>query len=283
MLPPTKLANAIRHVESNLTFTIMEIGAVPVPGEKEPFHELLSAFPGSQIIAFELNPQLCAELNREAPRGLRYFPTALGRTEEMRPLYETVHPMCTSLYRPNEALLDCFSNLEVSRLKSIASVETVSLDRFTADRKIADVDFIKIDIQGAELDVFQGGSRALRDLVALVTEVEFVPLYVDQPLFGDVCRFLSDQGLMFHKFIGLAGRTLRPTIANNDPNFAIQHLWADAMFVRNVTTLADLSPRKLLKLAVMSYLYESSDLTVHCLRLYDQQCGTQVLERLVAQ
>jgi FkbM family methyltransferase len=283
MPPSTKLANAIRDIENNLTFTIIEIGAVPLSNRKEPFHDLLNAFPGSQLIAFELDKQLCADLNRKSPRGMRYFAVALGRTEETRPLYETVHPMCTSLYRPNEPLLDCYNNLHVAKLKSISSVETVSLDRFTADHEIRDVDFIKIDIQGAELEVFQGGGRALRDLVALVTEVEFVPLYVDQPLFGDVCRFLSDQGLMFHKFIGLAGRTLRPTIANNDPNFAIQHLWADAMFVRNVTTLTDLSPRKLLKLAVMSYLYESSDLTVHCLRLYDQQCGTQVLERLLAQ
>ena len=283
MPPPTKLANAIRDIENNLTFTIMEIGAAPLADRKEPFHDLLNAFPGSQLIAFELDKQLCADLNRKSPRGMRYFPVALGRTEETRPLYETVHPMCTSLYRPNEPLLDCYNNLHVAKLKSISSVETVSLDRFTADHEIRDVDFIKIDIQGTELDVFQGGSRALRDLVAVVSEVEFVPLYVDQPLFGDVCRFLADQGLMFHKFIEIAGRTLRPTIANNDPNFAIQQLWADAMFVRNVPTLAELSPRKLLKLALLSYLYESGDLVIHCLRLYDEQRGTRLLEVFLAQ
>jgi hypothetical protein len=57
----------------------------------------------------------------------------------------------------------------------------------------------------------------------------------------------------------------------------------DATFVRDVPTLALLSSRQLLKLAVLSYLYESSDLTIHCLRLYDERCGTQVLQRLVAQ
>src|SRR5262249_37535612 len=148
----------------------------------------------------------------------------LGRTEETRPLYETMHPMCTSLYRPNEALLDCYNNLEVAKLKSIGSVDTVSLDRFTRDRDMASGDFIKIDIQGAELEVFQGGNETLRNVLGIVTEVEFVPVYLDQPLFGDVSHFLSQHGLMFHKFIDLAGRTLRPTIANNDPNFAVQHL-----------------------------------------------------------
>jgi FkbM family methyltransferase len=282
MLPPDRLANAVREVDSGLTFTIMEIGAVPVAGEKEPFHQLLTALPGSQIIAFELDKAVCAELNRKSPRGLRYFPVALGRTEETRPLYETVHPMCTSLYRPNEALLDCYNNLEVAKLRSISSVDTISLDRFTANHGISGVDFIKIDVQGAELEIFLGGVEALRDVVAIVTEVEFVPLYIDQPLFGDVCRFLSDQGLMFHKFGRISGRTLRPTIANDDPNFAIQHLWSDAMYVREVPTLAELSPRKLLKLAMLAYLYESGDLVIHCLRLHDERCGTQLLQTFLA-
>jgi FkbM family methyltransferase len=278
MLSAAGLAEAMREVDSGLTFTIMEIGAVPIAGKKEPFHQLLDALPGSQIIAFELDKELCAELNRTSPQGLRYFPVALGRTEETRPLYETVHPMCTSLYRPNEALLDCYNNLEVAKLRSISSVETVSLDWFTSNHGISGVDFIKIDVQGASLEIFQGGVQALRDVVAIVTELEFVPMYIDQPLFGDVCRFLSDQGLMFHKFEGIAGRTLRPTIVNDDPNFPIQQLWSDAVFVRDVLTLAQLSPRKLLKLALMAYLYESGDLVIHCLRLHDERCGTQLLQ-----
>jgi FkbM family methyltransferase len=171
----------------------MEIGAAPLAERKEPFHEFLNAFPGSQVIAFELDKQLCAELNRTSQRGMRYFPVALGRTEETRPLYETVHPMCTSLYRPNEPLLDCYNNLHVAKFKSISSVETVSLDRFTGDHEIRDIDFIKIDIQGAELDVFQGGSRALRDLVAVVTEVEFVPLYESGDLVIHCLRLCDEQ------------------------------------------------------------------------------------------
>ena len=63
------------------------------------------------------------------------------------------------------------------------------------------VDFIKIDIQGAELDVFKGGVDTLKDVVAIVSEVEFIPHYIDQPLFGDVCSFLTEKGFMFHKFL----------------------------------------------------------------------------------
>jgi hypothetical protein len=38
---------------------------------------------------------------------------------------------------------------------------------------------------------------------------------------------------------------------------------------------------KLLKLSVLAQLYGSPDLTFHCLELYDAQCGTQVLQKVL--
>jgi len=281
MVPLKILAEIIGAVAPDLKFTILEIGALPIDKSKEPFHALLTAFPGSQIAAFELNKEVCAGLNLSAGRGLRYYPVALGRREETRLLYETQHPACTSLFAPNDALLDLYNGTQHSRLKLTSSVDTVSLDQFGRDHAISDVDYIKIDVQGAELDVFQGGRGTLRDVVAIVAEVEFMPLYKGQPLFGDVCAFLSEQDLMFHKFLGLAGRALKPTIVNNDPFFAVQHLWSDAMFVRHILKLPTLTPKKLLKLAVLSHLYGSPDLIFHCLEIYDKQCGTQVLQKVL--
>jgi FkbM family methyltransferase len=282
MVPLTTLAELIKAADRDLKLTMLEIGAAPYGRpEKEPFRELLDAFPGSQIVAFELDKQLCAEMNRTAPRGIRYYPAALGRRKETRPLYEAMHPMCTSLYKPNAALLSCYNNLDDMILKTVSSVDTLSLDQFTGDAGIKDVDFIKIDIQGAELEVFQGGTRTLRDAVAIVSEVEFVPLYIGQPLFGDVCRFLSEEGLMFHKSLGVGGRTVRPAMINNDPNFVVQHLWADAMYIRDLLRLPELTPPKLLKLSLLSHVYDSPDLTYYCLDLYDRQCGTNVLQGLL--
>jgi FkbM family methyltransferase len=281
MVPLNTLAEIIKAADRDLKLTMLEIGAAPVEGVKEPFRELLDAFPGSQIVAFELDKQLCANLNRTGPRGIRYYPVALGRREETRPLYETMHPMCTSLFKPNEALIGRYHNLEVGMLKSVGSVDTVSLDRFAGDTGIKDVDFIKIDIQGAELEVFEGGTTTLHDVVAVVSEVAFIPGYIGAPVFGDVCRFLSEQGLMFHKFLGLSGRALRPTIINDDPNFVVQHLWADAVFMRHILKLSDLTPPKLLKLSLLSHLYSSPDVAFYCLDLYDKQCGTNVLQKLL--
>ena len=87
-------------------------------------------------------------------------------------------------------------------------VDTVSLDYFVKAANIDRIDFIKIDVQGAELEIFRGGERSLKDVVAIVTEVEFEPIYVGQTIYEDVSIYLREQGFAFHKFLGLAGRAV---------------------------------------------------------------------------
>lgn len=274
------LGQVIHEVSDSLAFTILEVGALPLEGSSEPFHRLLDVFPGSRVIAFEIDAALCEELNKKARHGLRFHPVALGRTEESRAFYETVHPMCCSLYQPNEELLELYNNLGVAMLQSTTSVDTVSLDYFASNNDIVSIDFIKIDIQGAELDVFRGGIKALQDVVFIVSEVEFVPFYKKQPLFGDVCRFLDEQGFMFHKFLGMAGRSLKPVVLNNNSSFPSQHMWTDAVFMRNILDLSGLDPDKLLKLGILSYLYGSPDVAFFCFTLFDRQNQTNICERL---
>lgn len=274
--PNVRLAELIRRHDDSLTFTIMEIGAVPLEGSPEPFHQLLELFPGSQILAFEVDKDLCTELNRESKPGMKFFATALGRTEETRAFYETNHPMCCSLYEPNERLIRLYHNFEVAYLKSVGTIETVSLDYFVKKNNVESVDFIKIDIQGAELDVFEGGSNVLNQIVGMVCEVEFIPHYINQPLFGDVCAFLTNEDLMFHKFLGMAGRTLRPILVNNSANTATQHIWSDAIFIKDILKISELSPQKLLKLAMLAYIYRSPDLTYYCFEHYDKLKGSDI-------
>ena len=188
----TKLAELIRKLDESLTFTMLEIGGVPLSNNPEPFHRLVDLFPGSEVYAFEVDKDQCDKLNQSSKLGIKFFANALGRAEETRPFYETQHPMCSSLYEPNEKLLKLFTNFEVVHLKSVRQIETVSLDFFAKNNNIAPVDFIKIDIQGAELDVFKGAVNVLKGVVTIVSEVEFIPLYVNQPLFGDVCSYLVD-------------------------------------------------------------------------------------------
>ena len=276
------LAVLVLGQDPTLRFTVLEVGALPLESQQaEPFYQLIDLFPGSRVIGFELEAAVCAAMNEQASEGVHYYPVALGARNECRTLYVTEQPMCCSLYEPNEALLRLYNNFEVAYLKTSSQIETVSLDCFSQEQQLGAIDFIKIDVQGAELDVFRGGLESLQDVLAIVSEVEFLPLYLGQPLFGEVCSFLAGQGLAFHHFLGLAGRTLRPIVVNADLNYATQHFWADALFVRDIQVASAMTSQQLLKLSVLSVLYGSPDLAYFCLALYDQRHQTELAKALL--
>ena len=273
-----KFFELIKRFNEALKFEIVEIGAHPHGAQKEHFHILLDFFPGSKIHAFEVDENKCNKLNESAKKGLKFYPFALGDKEEKRRFYETNHPMCSSLYEPNEKLLKLYNNLSVAYLKKITEIKTISLDSFLKKEKIDSIDFIKIDIQGAELDALRGAEKYLKNVLTIISEVEFLPIYNEQPLFGDVCSFLKNKDIMFHKFLGLSGRSLIPVILQNDANFPTQHMWSDAVFIKNILKIEELRNSQLLKLAIFSYLYGSPDLSYFCLFNYDKNNKTNLAE-----
>jgi len=261
----------IKDINIDICFTLLEVGAVKISEEEEPFYELLDYFPSSKIVGFEIDKEVCDKMNLSARDGVKYYPHALGEFNESKKLYITNHPMCSSLYKPNEDLISLYHNFEAAYLKSKTTIKTITLDNFLETNNIGSLDFIKIDVQGAELDIFRGGKKALKDVLKIVCEVEFIHHYENQPLFGDVCKFLNGYDLMFNKFLGMAGRSLRPIVFNSDKNFASQHIWSDAIFIKHIQKISQLSDKKLLKLSLLAAVYESLDLTHYCLSRFDER------------
>jgi methyltransferase FkbM-like protein len=100
--------------------------------------------------------------------------------------------MTSSLYAPNTPLLAAFDRLEeLVRVVREIPIETHRLDDVP---EAAGADYLKIDVQGAELDVLRGAPRLLAEALVVHAEVEFVPLYREQPLFADVDRTLRGAG-----------------------------------------------------------------------------------------
>ena len=267
----SELVKFINQTNVKIDFKFIEIGALQVENKEEPFYQLLDYFPSSKIIGFELEKEICEKMNAQSQKNKIYYPYALGKGNEKRKLYITEHPMCCSLYKPNKELNDLYNNLEVANLKKEIEIDTVTLDYFLEKHEIGKIDFIKIDVQGAELDVFKGGSMALKNVLKIVCEVEFIPHYESQPLFGDICNYLDQFNLMFNKFLGLAGRSLKPVIQNNNPNKPSQHIWSDAVFIHHIQKIKDLNDEQILKLSILACVYSSFDLTFFCLSEYDKR------------
>lgn len=71
-------------------------------------------------------------------------------------------------------------------------VETETLDNWAEKHGIDAVDFIWMDVQGAEIDVFRGGARTLSRTRCLYTEYSNRELYAGQGNLSDIRRELRD-------------------------------------------------------------------------------------------
>jgi len=114
-------------------------------------------------------------------------------------------PCTSSVYPFNERYADYYYPYknagfdylfsETVRAEKVFAIETRTLDDITATEKIPAPDFLSVDTQGSELNILKGASRCLKDdILALAVEVEFHPIYLGQPLFGEVCQHLAALG-----------------------------------------------------------------------------------------
>jgi len=79
-------------------------------------------------------------------------------------------------------------------------VEMVRLADILPDTSI---DIFKLDIQGYELEALRGANHLLKEIPLVFTEVEFIPLYQNQPLFSDLEQFLRSCGFRLYNLYEL--------------------------------------------------------------------------------
>lgn len=251
------------------TIDIVDVGAMWFGQHNVPYKGLLKNGLG-RVVGFEPVQSECDKLNALGMAGHRYLPYFIGDGTQ-RTFYLTNQSMTASLYEPNTALLAKFNNIEeVTRTVETCTVSTRRMDDLT---ELAGIDYLKVDVQGAELDVFKGSTRLLKGTMVIETEVEFGPMYKGQPLFADVDAFLRSQGFAFHTFASTSGVMFKPLAVRGNPNASLrQLLWANAVYVKDYMALSALTPEQLIKYAVILHeVYNSQDLAYVVLVEYDAQ------------
>ena len=154
---------------------ILDIGAAL--GEEPSYQPLVDAG-RARIIGFEPNASECERLNELYGKPHLFLPFFAGNGQTAI-FHETNWSLTGSLYEPNTPLLEKFQNLaELVTPVAQHKVETKRLDEIA---EIGEVDFIKIDVQGSELSIFENAKNILADALVIQTEVEFVELYKGQP------------------------------------------------------------------------------------------------------
>lgn len=258
-------------------FTLLDVGARDAVND-----ERWLGIPPSQLrlYGFELDEEGCAAMTREMSTGgveARFFPYGLAGAAGKRTFHHSPsHPGSSSLYPFDLGVFDrwkCASSHEARnegeyiRPVQELEVQVDTLDNWKARHAVSSVDFIKLNVQGAELEILQGGAAVLPEVLGVLAEAAFVENYAGRPLFADLDRFMRSQGFTFFAFIGplCVGRNDSPVTTRHLPEY---HLWhgqlveSHALYLRDPIALerqgADLSRfsrEKLLKLAALAERY----------------------------
>jgi FkbM family methyltransferase len=269
----SKIAEFWNLVAPQRLTDVVDVGANPIDSEP-PYTSMLAAGL-CRVTGFEPQHAPLLELQRNQGRHERYLPYVVGDGDA-----HTLH-ICrgsgmTSLLEPDPVPLDVFEYLKLpAQVIERVPVQARRLDDIA---EIQQLDFLKIDVQGAELAVFRGGKAKLAETVAIQTEVSFMTLYKDQPTLGDVDSELRGRGFLPHCFAAIKLWPIAPCV---DPRRPLnQLLEADMVYVRDFTQAESMSDEQLKHLALIAhYCYRSFDLALRCAMLLERQqaveAGTQ--------
>lgn len=186
------ISDQLRHYYNDNPINLVDIGAAGgIAARWKRAQEVL------RVISFEPEKSAYLELTKmKSANGDICFNKALYKNNSKIKLYITRKRQCSSVYEPNSAFLNQFPGSERFSVVNTEDIEVDTLDSLEVERTIGDVDFIKIDTQGSELDILKGGEETLRKVFGLQLEIEFEKMYKNQPLFNQVDEFIRERGFI---------------------------------------------------------------------------------------
>ena len=268
-------------VQSTRLIEVVDIGANPIDGDP-PYLPLLQK-QLCRVTGFEPQIDALAQLNTQKSSLERYLPYAIA-DGAIHQLNVCNYSGMTSLLKPDQNSFSHFPALK----RNAEVIEQIPIQTHCLDTipEIVHLDFLKIDVQGAELSVFQSGRAKLQHAVAIQTEISFITLYQNQPAWGELDIELRSLGFIPHCFAAIKHWPIAPFSYIDHPNQPIKQLLeADIVYVRDFMHAENMDDEQLKHLALIAHLcYQSFDLTLRCLMLLEQRgaIATQAQEYYVA-
>jgi len=227
-----------------------------------------------EAVGFEPDIEECKRLNLKYEaattkwKSLRFLPIALGNGQDLTlNLYR--QRGCSSLLKANVELARQFCREDYYVLEDQIKVSTITLDDAATQYGFKNATALKIDIQGAELDVFNSGKNLLtNNILSIRTEISFLPVYFEQPLLCDIDKFLHPLGfipLEFSELHSWRRDSLKKTPYLSSgmlPYSKGQLVHGDVLYVKNLECIpssTDFGCHQLVDLALISLCYGHVD------------------------
>jgi FkbM family methyltransferase len=226
-------------------------------------YDLLPLAAAVDAVGFEPDPEAFAAIEDLPPqpwRSMVHLPFAVSDTGGPRTLYVPRDPTAASLLRHNTALGARFNKQHLFDIVREETVDTLDLKSAVAKSGLERVDYLKIDVEGAELSILQETPTIVQDLLCSKIEVAFLPPRVEQPLAFEIVEFMCRHGFELMDMIEPAhwrsrGALTDPWYSNSVPAYAKgQLIHSDFLFLRNSETLDGDIPA-LIRLALLQMTF----------------------------
>ena len=195
------------------------------------------------IIGFETSGHRTRKLlDAQNNTDRRFLPHVVG-DGSARTFHECNSTMTSSLFEPNTPLVDKF---QVSgEFVGVTRTDPVQTKRLDDIPEMKGTDLLKVDVQGAEVLVFDGAAETLKDVLGhRLGGVFRAIVQASVPVF----RHRHRPAIPSSTGSTVSPAAVKPLIVNNDVNATMAAwLWADAIYIRDFMTF----DHALLKFAVV--------------------------------
>jgi FkbM family methyltransferase len=168
--------------------------------------DYLASFPGARIYAFEPTPVSFAQLKNRfnVNEQVKCENLAISDTSGHIPFHFNEFSPTNSLLSSDEDA-DKYWGHELLKTVETVTVQSMPLDEICHRENINHIDILKLDVQGAELNVLHGAKNLLdtKRISIIYLEVIYVPTYNNQAVHFEIEQFLSDKGYALYGLFNL--------------------------------------------------------------------------------
>jgi len=158
--------------------------------------EFRAIFPKSFIHAFEPSPDTFKLLlkNTNDLKNVLVWNCGIGSVSEKKIFYENSNSEMSSFRQ-----LSQYGWGDI-RAETIVPIRTI--DQFCKDERIEQIDILKTDTQGFELEVLRGAENMLLDgkVTLVYCEIIFSDMYKDTPSYLEIFKYLESRDFYFVSF-----------------------------------------------------------------------------------
>lgn len=190
------------------------------------------------LILFEPDNKVYASYCTDS-NNLKVYNLGLWSKNKKKKIYFVKNQIASSVYKPNIKILERY-NFDINDYNIIGSKDFLlkKLDQFYQFNQ--NIDFIKVDTEGADYDVLIGAKKSLKSTLGLQVEVQNIERYINSKKIDSILKITKENNLEI--FINNKEMWPRSNIFNIETNF--QNVWSDIVFFKDIEYMLNCLKKK---------------------------------------